>query len=70
MLQGRQSERQLLERQLERARRGQSAVRALRGEAGIGKTALLDDDASAGPTVECRSLSRREPVSGLRWCRK
>src|SRR4051812_34974894 len=41
MLQGRRTECNLLERQLELARRGQSAVLVLRGEAGIGKTALL-----------------------------
>src|SRR3954470_11796463 len=38
---GRSSERQALERLLERARRGDSGVLVLRGEAGMGKTALL-----------------------------
>jgi hypothetical protein len=42
MLAGRVAERTLLDRLLQDARTGQSAVRVLRGEPGIGKTALLD----------------------------
>ncbi len=42
MLLGRAPERQALMDVLERARRGESAVLVLAGEAGIGKTALLD----------------------------
>jgi DNA-binding CsgD family transcriptional regulator len=42
LLQGRLDERHQLDRQLQRARAGQSSVRVLRGEAGVGKTALLD----------------------------
>jgi DNA-binding CsgD family transcriptional regulator len=42
MLAGRVAERALLDRLLQDVRTGQSAVRVLRGEAGIGKTALLD----------------------------
>jgi DNA-binding CsgD family transcriptional regulator/tetratricopeptide (TPR) repeat protein len=38
---GRTSEREVLGRLLENARRGQSAVLVIRGEAGVGKTALL-----------------------------
>jgi len=38
---GRTSERAVLDRLLERAREGQSAVLIIRGEAGVGKTALL-----------------------------
>jgi hypothetical protein len=38
---GRAGERQLLDRLLEDVRRGQSAVLVIRGEAGVGKTALL-----------------------------
>src|SRR5437764_6925384 len=38
---GRSSERQVLDRLLENVRRGESAVRVIRGEAGVGKTALL-----------------------------
>src|SRR4051794_15839774 len=42
MLRGRGPEREALERQLQRVRAGESSVLVLRGEAGIGKTALLD----------------------------
>src|SRR5204863_10195087 len=38
---GRSAERDVLDRMLEAARGGQSAVLVIRGEAGIGKTALL-----------------------------
>jgi len=41
VLLGRADERQLLDRLLENVRGGQSAVLAVRGEAGVGKTALL-----------------------------
>src|SRR5882762_5875761 len=40
-LRGRSSERELLDRLRENVRDGQSAVLVIRGEAGIGKTALL-----------------------------
>jgi ATP-dependent Clp protease ATP-binding subunit ClpA len=63
MLQGRHRERELLEWQLERARRGQSAVRS---EAGIGKTALLDHVAERAS--ECQ-VARAAGVHGaLRAC--
>src|SRR5690349_11221659 len=42
-LQGRGSERAVLDQLLERARGGSGGVLVLRGEAGVGKTALLDD---------------------------
>ena len=42
MLQGRHSERVVLDRLLEAVRSGRSGVIVLRGEAGIGKSALLD----------------------------
>src|SRR5688572_19958127 len=42
MLRGRDSECEMLDRQLQRVRAGQSLVRVLRGEAGVGKTALLE----------------------------
>jgi hypothetical protein len=42
MLRGRSAERVQLDRLLEAIHAGQSAVLVLRGEAGIGKTALLD----------------------------
>jgi DNA-binding CsgD family transcriptional regulator len=41
VLQGRRNECEALDRQLERVRAGQSSVQVLRGEAGVGKTALL-----------------------------
>jgi DNA-binding CsgD family transcriptional regulator len=42
VLRGRRDECEVLDRQLQRVRAGQSAVQVLRGEAGVGKTALLD----------------------------
>jgi DNA-binding CsgD family transcriptional regulator len=41
VLQGRRNECEVLDHQLQRVRAGQSAVQVLRGEAGVGKTALL-----------------------------
>lgn len=42
LLRGRRSECEALDRQLERIALGQSSVQVLRGEAGVGKTALLE----------------------------
>jgi DNA-binding CsgD family transcriptional regulator len=42
MLQDRHSEREVLDRLVDRVRGGESAVLVLRGEAGVGKTALLE----------------------------
>ena len=42
MLRGRGSECQTLDRLLESVRAGQSGALVVRGEAGVGKTALLD----------------------------
>src|SRR3954452_7306068 len=42
MLQGRRSEREVLDRRLQRVRVGESAVLVVRGEAGVGKTVLLE----------------------------
>jgi AAA ATPase domain len=42
MLQGRRNECDVLDRQLRRVRAGESAVVVVRGEAGVGKTALLE----------------------------
>ena len=42
MLRGRHNEREVLNRQLQRVRAGESSVLVVRGEAGVGKTALLE----------------------------
>ena len=42
MLRGRRNERDVLNRQLQRVRAGESSVLVVRGEAGVGKTALLE----------------------------
>jgi DNA-binding CsgD family transcriptional regulator len=42
VLRGRRNEREALDRQLERVRAAQSSVQVLRGQPGVGKTALLD----------------------------
>ena len=47
-LRGRRREREALDRLLDRARAGHSAVLVVRGEAGIGKTALLEYAAEPG----------------------
>src|ERR1700755_3466767 len=54
MLRGRQSELEALERLLEAARDGESRTLVLRGEAGSGKTALLEQlvDLASGFRVE------------------
>ena len=52
MLRGRHDEREALNRQLQCVRTGQSSVLVLRGEAGVGKTALLEYVAEQA--AECR----------------
>src|SRR3954465_10162540 len=42
MLRGRRIERSALDQQLQRVRAGESSVLVVRGEAGVGKTALLE----------------------------
>jgi predicted ATPase len=42
MLRGRRQERDALDRRLQRVRLGESSVLLVRGEAGVGKTALLE----------------------------
>src|SRR4051812_25073975 len=49
MLRGRRNERYALDRRLQRVRAGESSVLVLRGEAGIGKTALLEYIADRAP---------------------
>ena len=53
-LRGRAAEREILDQALRSARGGESAVLTLRGEAGIGKTALLDY--LAGSASGCRLI--------------
>jgi hypothetical protein len=68
MLQGWQSERQRLERELERAWRGESAVLLHPGEAGIGKTALVEDDAGSARSFRpclCEGTRERERERAL-----
>jgi AAA ATPase domain len=52
VLRGRRNQCELLDRQLQRVRGGESAVQVLRGEAGVGKTALLQYVAERAS--ECR----------------
>jgi Cdc6-like AAA superfamily ATPase len=64
---GRERECAAIDRLLEVSTRGESSSLVLRGEAGIGKTALLKyaEERGAGSTV-LRTLSRRTGVSGIR----
>jgi hypothetical protein len=59
VLRGRRDECEVLDRQLQRVRAGQSAVQVLRGEAGVGKTALL------GYVAEHASECRVARVAGV-----
>lgn len=65
MLVGREPERQQIARLVAGARLGQSGVLVLRGEAGIGKTALLDDTAQQARDVATMRTSGSERESGL-----
>ena len=67
MLVGRQSEQQRIAQLLAAARVGQSGVLVLRGEAGIGKTALLGETgAGAGSMVVMRTAgTERESAIGF-----
>ena len=57
---GRQREQQALAQLLDSARRGHSGVLVLRGEPGIGKTALLDDLVARAPDFRVLSLCGAE----------
>src|SRR3954449_5092201 len=63
MLLGREPERQALERLLDEARGGGSGVAALVGEAGIGKTSLLD--LAADRATDMRVLRARGGASEM-----
>ena len=61
---GRAGERELLDRLLENVRGGQSAVLVIRGEAGVGKTALLQLLRAAGLRLPGRADRRRRVRDG------
>src|SRR3954449_4444297 len=67
---GRSGERELLDRLLDNVRAGQSAVLVIRGEAGIGKTALLHDCARQASGLRVAQIAGVEsemelPFAGL-----
>ena len=64
LLLGRAGEREALDRLLENVRGGQSAVLVIRGEAGVGKTALLHYCARAGVRLPGRADRRRRVRDG------
>lgn len=65
MLVGREPERQKIARLVAGARLGHSGVLVLRGEAGIGKTALLDDAAHHAGEMTVLRMSGSESERGL-----
>ncbi|MGH3561410.1 MAG: AAA family ATPase, partial [Mycobacterium sp.] len=65
MLVGREPERQRIARLVAGARLGQSGVLVLRGEPGIGKTALLEDTADCAGDMIVLRTSGSEPEAGL-----
>lgn len=65
MLVGREREQQQLAQVLAAARLGQSGLLVLRGEAGIGKTALLDDTATHAHDMSVARISGSEAESTL-----
>ena len=65
MLVGREREQQQLAQVLAAARLGQSGLLVLRGEAGIGKTALLDDTATRAGDMSVLRISGSEAESTL-----
>jgi len=65
MLVGRESEQQQLAALLAAARVHQSSVLVLSGEAGIGKTALLDDTAAGAGEMRVLRISGSEQESGM-----
>ena len=67
---GRRSECESLDRLLQGVRAGQSRVLVLRGEAGIGKTALLEYTAARASGCRIARADRRsgqDPASGSGW---
>ena len=66
---GRRSEREMLDRLLADVRAGQSQVLLLRGEAGVGKTALLDYPEAAGVAPSHRASFGCRVRDGVGVCR-
>lgn len=65
MLVGREPERQRIAQLTAAARLGQSGVLVVRGEAGIGKTALLEDTAERANDMALLRAAGTEAESGL-----
>ncbi|MDG9715408.1 AAA family ATPase [Streptomyces sp. DH24] len=65
MLYGRSTELAALEDLIARAREGRSGALVLRGEAGIGKTALLDRAAASAPDMRVLRVTGIEPEADL-----
>jgi DNA-binding CsgD family transcriptional regulator len=65
MLLGREAEQRQVDRLLRRARAGQSGLLVLRGEPGIGKTALLGYAASRAGTMRVLRAAGAEPEAGI-----
>ncbi|MGE2691628.1 helix-turn-helix transcriptional regulator [Mycolicibacterium pulveris] len=65
MLVGREPEQQQIARLVAAGRLGQSGVLVVRGEPGIGKTALLEDTADRAGDMRVMRASGSEPESGL-----
>jgi len=58
---GRQREREVLDRLLEAARRGDGRALVVHGEPGVGKTALLDYTVEAGPEAITLDVLIKDP---------
>ncbi|MFF3439488.1 helix-turn-helix transcriptional regulator [Streptosporangium sp. NPDC002721] len=67
VLQGRRREQEALDRLLRDVRAGQSRVLVLRGEAGVGKTALLDHLAEAASSGRVARAAGVEPESEIAY---
>jgi AAA ATPase domain len=61
---GRECEREVLDRLLDGVRAGRGGVLVMHGEAGVGKTALLEYAVEAGAELE-RSAARAQARGGL-----
>ena len=66
MLVGREAEQSSIDALLQRARDGRSAVLVLRGEPGIGKSALLAHADGAAAGMACSAASASNPSTSCR----